>query len=127
MTGVLLPATVSDLEWWCRRVWPQMEWRYHAATHIQSAWKGYVVRRDLWWMNHYAAVLQRLWRRWYAQKDMMVRLFTIAQRKRYKDVITVQKTGTARALRVLHKGGGSRCWCNAPVRCCGRLFLSTMV
>ena len=104
-----------------------MEWRYHAATHIQSAWKGYVVRRDLWWMNHYAAVLQRLWRRWYAQKDMMVRLFTIAQRKRYKDVITVQKTGTARALRVLHQGGGSRCWCNAPVRCCGRLFLSTMV
>jgi hypothetical protein len=51
----------------------QMEWRFHAAAHIQAAWRGYVVRRDLYWQNYYAALLQRLWRRWFAQKDMMVR------------------------------------------------------
>lgn len=82
-------AAAAAANWLCF----QAEWRYKSAAHLQAVWRGYVVRRDLAWQNYYATMLQRAWRRWFRSKDMWVKLFYLAQRKRYADVVNAQKAG----------------------------------
>lgn len=68
----------------------QQEWRFRAAAHIQSVYRGYIVRRDLKWQIYYATKIQRLFRSWSRHRALMLRVFTLAQRKRFKNVIQIQ-------------------------------------
>lgn len=68
----------------------QQEWRYRAAQHIQAVYRGYCVRRDLKWQIYYATKIQRLFRSWSKRRALMLRVFTLAQRKRFKNVIIIQ-------------------------------------
>jgi hypothetical protein len=72
----------------------QAEWRYRAAAHIQAVFRGYCVRRDLKWKRYYCVKIQRLFRKWSKRRALMLRVFTLAQRKRYRNVIQIQSLST---------------------------------
>jgi hypothetical protein len=42
----------------------QVAWRYRAASHIQAAFRGFVVRRSVKWQHYSAGRIQRIFRAW---------------------------------------------------------------